>query len=114
MPTLTLAVSSDLKMLIDRHPEINCSEVARRAIRERLELLDRLDRAMASNAVSPKEHNEIMQAVAKTATPSMREMALAKGISTPHDIVKMVHRRRANERSSTRTSSSRPRSGRKA
>ena len=43
MPNITLSVPEELKKKMDEFPEINWSEVARQAIRRRVELLHELD-----------------------------------------------------------------------
>ena len=44
MPTITVRVNEDLKEQMDRHPEINWSEVTRQAITEKTEGLKRLEK----------------------------------------------------------------------
>jgi hypothetical protein len=41
MVSITLSVPEDLKSMMDEHPEINWSAVAREAIKERLVLMER-------------------------------------------------------------------------
>ncbi|MFO7791551.1 MAG: hypothetical protein R6W73_01030 [Candidatus Saliniplasma sp.] len=43
MPNMTLPVSKELKDMIDKHPEINRSEVARRSFMEKLTDLEFLE-----------------------------------------------------------------------
>lgn len=43
MPTITVRVDEDLKERMDRHPEINWSEVTRQAITEKTAGLERLE-----------------------------------------------------------------------
>ncbi len=49
MPNVTLAVSDELKRKMDELPEINWSEVARKAIRDKVEEFD-LFRAVVSRS----------------------------------------------------------------
>ena len=44
MPTITVRVDDDLKERMDRHPEINWSEVTRQAITKKANGLERLER----------------------------------------------------------------------
>jgi altronate dehydratase len=43
MPTITVRVDEDLKEQMDRHPEINWSEVTRQAITDKTAGLERLE-----------------------------------------------------------------------
>ena len=43
MPNMTLSVSKELKDMMDKHPEINWSEVARQSFREKLTDLEFLE-----------------------------------------------------------------------
>lgn len=49
MPNMTLAVPVDLKQKMDRFKEINWSEVARQAIREKTLVLERMDRLLSKS-----------------------------------------------------------------
>lgn len=55
MVNVTVAVPADLKGLMDRHPEINWSEVARQAWREKVSRLDLLNQLTASSKASDKD-----------------------------------------------------------
>ena len=44
MVSITLAVPEELKKEMDKHPELNWSEVARSAIREKLVVLNKLNK----------------------------------------------------------------------
>lgn len=75
MVSMTLAIPEDLKKEMDRHPELNWSEVARRAIREKIDLLHKMDSLLAKsrlteadtvlfgrkvNKIVAKRHKELM------------------------------------------------------
>lgn len=49
MPNMTLAIPGDLKEKMDRFKEINWSEVARQAIREKTLLLERMNQMLSGS-----------------------------------------------------------------
>ena len=55
MTSLTLSVSKELKKLMDEHPEINWSEVARQSIIQKLTLLDKMDKLLAKSNLTEKD-----------------------------------------------------------
>lgn len=57
MPTITVRVDEELKERMDRHPEINWSEVTRQAIDEKATGLERLEQleALASDSQATDE-----------------------------------------------------------
>jgi len=55
MPNMTLALSADLKEKMDQFKEINWSEVARQAIREKTMMLDRMNHLLASSRLTEPE-----------------------------------------------------------
>lgn len=59
MPSLTLSIPTDLKREMDAHPIINWSEVARGAIRERLESLNILNSIAAKSKLTEKDALEL-------------------------------------------------------
>lgn len=69
MPNMTLALPADLKEKMDKFKEINWSEVARQAIREKTMMLDRMNQMLSHSklAESEIEYNasKIKKAVAK-------------------------------------------------
>lgn len=66
MPTITLSVPSDLKIEMDKTRFINWSEVAREAIRERVEQLAMLNAIVAKSKLTEKDAMEIGQKIKKT------------------------------------------------
>lgn len=54
MPTITVRVDEELKKRMDRHPEINWSEVTRQAIDEKAAGLERLEQleSLASDSTA--------------------------------------------------------------
>jgi hypothetical protein len=63
MANVTLAVPEELHRVMKRHPEIKWSEVARQAIREYAERLERLDRITAKSRLSEKAAVEVGEVV---------------------------------------------------
>ena len=52
MPNMTLAIPVDLKEKMDHFREINWSEVARQAIREKTHLLEKMNQLLANSKLS--------------------------------------------------------------
>ena len=52
MPNMTLAISADLKEKMDHFKEINWSEVARQAIREKTFLLEKMNQLFSKSKVT--------------------------------------------------------------
>ena len=65
MTSLTLSVSKDLKKLMDEHPDINWSEVARQAIIQKLTLLEKMDRLLKNSTLTEKDAIEIGRKINK-------------------------------------------------
>ncbi|TAL61322.1 MAG: hypothetical protein EPN88_14900, partial [Bacteroidetes bacterium] len=69
MVSITLAVPPELKKEMDKHPEFNWSEIARKAIRERLEFLNKMDAMFANSKLTEEDAlrigAEVNKAVAK-------------------------------------------------
>lgn len=59
MPTLTLAIPSDLKSEMDSMPEINWSEIARKAITERIAEYKLFKSIAAKSKLAEKDALEI-------------------------------------------------------
>jgi predicted transcriptional regulator len=62
MPTITVRVDEDLKERMDRHPEINWSEVTRQAISEKtagLERLEQLEQLASGSHATEEDVEEI-------------------------------------------------------
>ncbi len=69
MPNMTLAISADLKEKMNRFKEINWSEVARQAIREKALLLEKMNRLFSKSKLTDadieKHARQIKQGVLK-------------------------------------------------
>ncbi len=59
MVSITLAVPQELKTEMDRHPEMNWSEVARQAIRERVVLLHKMDKLLSKSKLTEADTLEL-------------------------------------------------------
>lgn len=55
MPNLTLAIPEDLKSIMDLHPEMNWSEVARQAFREKASQLEILNTIASKSKFTEKD-----------------------------------------------------------
>ena len=59
MPTVTVNVDDDLKERMEKHPEINWSEVTRQAIRDKVEKLELMDELTADSELTDEDVDEI-------------------------------------------------------
>ncbi|WP_435115128.1 hypothetical protein [Halolamina sp. C58] len=59
MPTITVNVDDDLKDRMERHPEINWSEVTRQAIQEKIETLEVMDELTSDSELTESDVAEI-------------------------------------------------------
>ena len=65
MVSITLAVPEEMKNEMDKHPEMNWSEIARQAIRERLVILKRMDKLLSKSKMNEKDALELGRKVSK-------------------------------------------------
>ncbi|MBS3160810.1 hypothetical protein J4213_03905 [Candidatus Woesearchaeota archaeon] len=65
MVSITLAVPEELKKEMDKHPELNWSEVARSAIREKLVVLNKLNKILAKSKFTAEDALELGRKVNK-------------------------------------------------
>ena len=59
MPSITVNVDDDLKARMEKHPEINWSEVTRQAIQEKIEMLEMMDELTSESELSERDVQEI-------------------------------------------------------
>ena len=59
MPTITVNVDDDLKERMEKHPEINWSEVTRQAIQEKIEALEVMDELTSESDLTESDVQEI-------------------------------------------------------
>ncbi len=65
MVSITLSVPEELKTEMDLHPEMNWSEIARQAIREKLVILKKMDLLLTKSKLTEKDALEIGKKVNK-------------------------------------------------
>ena len=65
MVSITLAVPQELKKEMEEHPEMNWSEIARQAIKQKLIVLNKLDRILSRSAFTEKDALELGRKVNK-------------------------------------------------
>ncbi len=65
MVNVTISVPTELKALLDRHPEMNWSEVARQAWKNKAEKLDLLEKLTASSTATDKDVEELALLIKK-------------------------------------------------
>ncbi len=63
MVNMTISVPEDLKSRLDSRPEINWSEVARQAWREKADKLDFLDKLTVNSKATDKDIEELARKV---------------------------------------------------
>lgn len=59
MPNMTLAIPTELKEKMDQFKEINWSEVARQAIREKTLLLERMNQMLSKSELTQSDIKEL-------------------------------------------------------
>ena len=59
MPTITVNVDDELKERMEKHPEINWSEVTRQAIQEKIEALEVMDKLTSESELTESDVQEI-------------------------------------------------------
>ncbi|WP_380678818.1 hypothetical protein [Salinigranum sp. GCM10025319] len=59
MPTITVNVDDDLKERMEKHPEINWSEVTRQAIQEKVDALEVMDELTSGSKLTERDVQEI-------------------------------------------------------
>jgi predicted transcriptional regulator len=65
MVSLTLSVSPELKSEMDEFPEMNWSEIARQAIKQRMGLLKKMDKMLANSRMTEEDAIEMGRLVNK-------------------------------------------------
>jgi hypothetical protein len=67
MPTITVNIDDALKEQMEKHPEINWSEVTRQAIRSKIEKLELMDELTAGSELTDADVNEIAAKINESA-----------------------------------------------
>lgn len=73
MVSITLSVPEDLKAEMDLHPEMNWSEIARQAIREKILFLNKVDLLLAKSKLTGKDALELGRKINKNLAKRFRE-----------------------------------------
>lgn len=73
MPTITVNVDDDLKERMERHPEINWSEVTRQAIRNKIEKLELMDELTVDSELTNEDVDEIAAKINESARKRIEE-----------------------------------------
>jgi hypothetical protein len=68
MPNVTVSVDDSLKDRMDDHPEINWSEVARQAIREKIRDLEVLEQLVEGSTLTEEDVDELAAKIDRAAT----------------------------------------------
>jgi len=63
MANITVSVDDDLKQAMDRHPEINWSEVARQAFQEKLEELELMEKIASKSQLTEEDVEELSEKI---------------------------------------------------
>ncbi|MFY4816110.1 hypothetical protein [Halorubrum distributum] len=67
MPSITVNVDDDLKDQMERHPEINWSEVTRQAIQEKIEALEVMDELTSGSELTESDVADIADKINESA-----------------------------------------------
>ena len=59
VPTITVNIDDDLKDRMEKHPEINWSEITRQAIQEKIETLEMMDELTSASKLTESDMAEI-------------------------------------------------------
>jgi hypothetical protein len=63
MPSITVNVDDDLKERMEKHPEINWSEVTRQAIRQKVETLELMDELTSESELTESDVQDIARKI---------------------------------------------------
>lgn len=66
MVNITLSVPKELKKIMDKHPEMNWSEVARQAFKEKVSQLELLDAIASKSKLTEKDAIELGRKIKKS------------------------------------------------
>lgn len=73
MPSITVNVDDDLKDRMERHPEINWSEVTRQAIQEKIETLEVMDELTSGSDLTESDVADIADKINANARERVEE-----------------------------------------
>jgi hypothetical protein len=75
MPSITVNVDDNLKDRMEKHPEINWSEVTRQAIQEKIETLEVMDELTSDSELTESDVAEIADKINKRGRERVDERA---------------------------------------
>ncbi|KAB7513751.1 hypothetical protein DM867_08025 [Halosegnis rubeus] len=75
MPSITVNVDDELKDRMERHPEINWSEVTRQAIQEKIETLEVMDELTSESELTESDVTEIADRINKRGRERVEEQS---------------------------------------
>jgi ribosomal protein L15 len=73
MPTITVNVDDALKERMEKHPEINWSEVTRQAIRDKIETLEVMDELTSGSELTESDVVDITDKINESARERVEE-----------------------------------------
>ncbi|MFC6988455.1 hypothetical protein ACFQJD_06550 [Haloplanus sp. GCM10025708] len=73
MPTITVNVDDALKQRMEKHPELNWSEVTRQAIQDKIEKLELMDELTADSELTEADVDEISAKINESARERLEE-----------------------------------------
>lgn len=73
MPTITVNVDEDLKERMEKHPEINWSEVTRQAIEEKIEALEVMDELTSESELTESDVQELADKINESGRKRVEE-----------------------------------------
>ena len=73
MPTITVNVDDALKEQMEKHPEINWSEVTRQAIRDKIETLEVMDELTSGSELTESDVVDITDKINESARQRVEE-----------------------------------------
>lgn len=73
MPTITVNVDDALKERMEKHPEINWSEVTRQAIRSKIEKLELMDELTTDSELTDADVDELAAKINESARKRIDE-----------------------------------------
>lgn len=74
MVSITLSVPEELKKEMDKHPELNWSEIARQAITEKIRILKKMDLLLANSKLTEEDAIELGRKVKTGLAKRYKEM----------------------------------------
>ena len=74
MTSITLSVPEELKKEMDKYPELNWSEVARQAIKQKLTLLKKMDALLEKSELTEQDALNLGRKVNKALAKRYKEM----------------------------------------